>query len=363
MQKSYDVVVVGAGLSGLLVAHRFRDARLRVALVDPNWGGSFQGYEFAQTLHDPSLCFLPDSKEVRWGLDLIRSIRPQSTATQHQLRPSTFSHNQRIDFAGFGEQQPACIEEISPFLSEHWWHVDPALSQVVRRLGDELKELHLKSVATQFQLDGERVARLTLNGQGTIEAAKWIWCAPISGLKTCLGKNFSAEKGRPKEIAGLSLDWHFSEPVDASPGVYVFSDESVTFVGRFVNNKLSQWLTFFDQESMEDPENATGVLKKMKRQLKRWFPAEASLLCFERVSVLSEYHVQKALKHKDGRLPELQNLWIGSSQIAEERGLSGLFQQVHRVLVQNQLQVDFQLADFSFIDAADPRHQPLSEKA
>ncbi len=99
--------------------------------------------------------------------------------------------------------------------------------------------------------------------------------------------------------------------------------------------QISQWLTFVDNNALEDPETVAAILKKIKRQIKRAYPTALDNLVQERIVITPQFSL---LNPQDVKLqanqtwPDIQNLWVGSPAINQNKNLIGALAQAQLVL-------------------------------
>lgn len=118
-------------------------------------------------------------------------------------------------------------------------------------------------------------------------------------------------------------------------------DEIGPCVGRFlpavdvdgIRMQTSQWMTFIEHEVTEDSEVVGTALKKIKRQVKRAYPEALEGLKQERIFVTPILAGNGDIKlNGNGTLPGLENLWIGSATVHEQRNLVGALLQAEMVV-------------------------------
>lgn len=350
---SYDYIVIGAGLSGLLTAARLSTHTAKVLLVDESetFGGSHKSYQSAWGPMNASLQFVSNTQgsveaahllENFLGLKLIQGISENSI--------HTFEKGELKRFLGFGDHAPEFFDEISPFLAAEKMDLHLEWSEIIGLIHQKFTgDFMPKTVVTGFDVQDGKVSGVTLNGSKKVSSENVIYCGNLKRLYPLI-QNFKEVSGRVKTKLSkgpywsvLRLDLFFSKEITQNLSIHLLSgassDDITPCLGKFwpasEAGQASQWLTYLPSLEAEESELVGEALKKIKRQVKRAFQGAQpegegdlqSLIAREKIT-LFEYQEGGDLK-LDGEmcLPGIQGLWIGSSQISSEKGtLSGVLQ-------------------------------------
>jgi hypothetical protein len=102
-------------------------------------------------------------------------------------------------------------------------------------------------------------------------------------------------------------------------------------------------VTFVHRDITDDSETVGAALKQIKRQIKRAYETSLDGLLKERIAVNPTSHGDlHGVLQPDGRWPKIQNLWLISSFLDQERNLPGAIRQARRtVSAIDHVPVDF----------------------
>lgn len=344
----YDYVIVGAGLTGLCLANVIGRHTSNILLLEA--GDSFGG--FNRSVNSPigqinnGLRFIPDSDLSRKAFDFLGHILGDSFNFETRAcSPITYENSHFKPFVGFGDNPPDFYNEISyfnaqnelvPNLETHEW-----ISILFNNYqGDFLPKSHV----TKFlRSEGEsQVHAVMVNGQKQILGKNFIYAGDMRGLATLLPEGTLGQRAQQKLLKGpywtaICLDLIHSHNNSAEENlIHVLNgttqDEVGPCVGQFrpaistedQKMQLSQWISFIEHEEAEDEENIANALKKIKRQVKRAYPDSMENLRFERILVVSDYSCEGDLKlSADGRVPQIENLWVAHRDLAPIKNLVG----------------------------------------
>ena len=339
INESYDYVIIGAGLSGLLLTRALQTLSSKVLLLEgaDSVGGMNQ-------LEQHGLRFLPDTELSRSAIQFMQNYLPQTLALESvDVAPVTFDSGSLRPFVGFGERAPAFYDEISYFLAQRELRVGKGPSQWVQLLAQGLestKSLSVRSMVTKFVVENGLVTSVIVNGQKNVHAHNFIYCGPLRDLHVLFPDEVLSARQKHKLAKGkywtaVGLDLLHKNKVSDSQQTHILNgttdDEVGPCVGQFMavsenGEQLSQWVSFLDNEDAEESENIANALKKIKRQLKRVHPEAQTpeMLKFERIQIapfLEGHGELKITGHQS--LTQLPNLFIGSGTMNSQKNLLG----------------------------------------
>jgi len=333
-----DNLIVGSGLTGLLLAHGFHSAGQTVQLVEARetLGGGFRRLSQTEPFSSPGLDFFPASPEVREWLQWLQAAIPIPLRWEVQEhRPQIFDEGHWHHFSGFGDSPFASAGELSYLADSHELVVTPSLDHVVRALVEQLAISALtRSEVTGLQVVDGKVMAAVINGDKVL-AAERIFFTPYPGL---LNNLINGDGLTPKSRTRLAkmptwmaviLELHHQAPLTEDSAIRIFNHGAKEFepvVGRSWGAK-SKWMTLVPSERDGDNEFIGQCLKHIKRQLKRAWPTvldESALAGQEKIYVQAHAFGQHSLKAKEAlRLPEIANLYLTSHSLAHFPGPLG----------------------------------------
>lgn len=344
----YDYVIVGGGLTGLCLANVISQNTTNVLLIEAS--DSFGGYN--RSVNCPigpinnGLRFIPESDLSKKALDFLASILGHQFSYEvRDSSPITYENGHFKPFVGFGDQPPEFYNEINyfnaqrelvPSLEVHEWI--SILFNGYR--GDFLPKSHV----TKFlkSESGSDINAVMVNGQKQVLGKNFIYAGDLRGLATLLPEGSLGARTIQKLQKGpywtaICLDLIHNQNTPAEENVIhvlngTTQDEVGPCVGQFkaaVKNaeqmwQHSRWMSFLANEEAEEEENIANALKKIKRQVKRAYPESLDSLQFERILVVSDYSIDAEIKlNADGRVPNLDNLWIAHRDLAPVKNIVG----------------------------------------
>jgi hypothetical protein len=217
-----------------------------------------------------------------------------------------------------------------------------------------------RSYVTKFHQDGNRVSHVTINGSKTLHAQNFIFAGAVKDLGLLLPEDAISMRARTKLSkntywTALCLDLCHNHVVTGSSAMHVLNgttqDEIGPCVGRFqpavdiegTSLQASQWMTFIEQEVTEDSEVVGMTLKKIKRQIKRAYPEALDNLKLERIFVAPIIAGNGDIKLSSNMtMPELENLWIASSTVHEQKNLVGALLQAEMIIASLGFRIEAQ---------------------
>jgi hypothetical protein len=387
----YDFIIVGAGLSGLLIANNISQKNQNVLLLDSadTWGGVNRPVASPTGLQNNGLRWIPATSEAEEALSFLEETIGVSVSVQkNEIPPITYDSGNFKQFVGFGANPPEFYAEIAYFLSSERIELSMQPFAWPQMLVESYKGSFLpKSYVTKFFMNEKNeITHLMINGSKIINGANFIFCGDMQGLSPLLPEGVLSTQAKKKISrnlywTGVGLDLTHGSQITEScaihvlngttqdeigpcvglfhPPVHITSNESpINFIDTESNedsqededkvreepveqNKIltnstnetqllqtSQWLTFVDEQDSDEDEIIAIALKKVKKQLKRAYPNAFENIKLERIVVTPSSAANIEIKlNSNQSVPGAKNLWIGSSHINSHRNLVGALDQ------------------------------------
>ncbi|CAE81139.1 NAD(P)-binding protein [Bdellovibrio bacteriovorus] len=354
MAHIYDYAIIGSGLTGLSIAAALSRETKNIALIEAADlpFGSNKKVNFPTGPMNNGLRFVPDSVLSEKALRFLGSLIGVNVAPEaSEEAPVTYESGNFKTFLGFGENPPAFYEEFSYFTSSKRLDLAVEPYQWTQMLFEKFTGTFMpRSYVTKFHQEGERVTHVTVNGSKTVHAQNFIFAGSVKDLALLLPEDAISVRARTKLAkntywTSLCLDICHAKPVTDSTAMHVLNgttqDEIGPCVGKFhapvevegVPLQASQWMTFIEQEVTEDSEVVGTALKKIKRQIKRAYPEALDNVKLERIFVTPIIAGNGDIKLSANlTMPELENLWIASATVHEQKNLVGALLQAEMVV-------------------------------
>lgn len=349
-----DYVVVGSGLSGLLVAQALAKEGAQVTMVDASEHDASLHRSVSTKLgsHDNALCFLPDTEQTRRGLEFLSTLIGETVSFESFERaPVTYESGGLRPFVGFGNNPPEFYDDLSYFLNQKELIPSLPISEWATKLMVDSKiDYTPRSFVTKFIYNEDKIQGVVINGQKTIQSLNVIYAGPIKALKYLLPEGAISTRARQKFSkakfwTAVGVDLIHATPQSEELALHVLNgttqDDLGPCVGRFfapvqneagVMMQASQWLSFLDDDDAEDTEKIGAALKKIKRQIKRAYPNSLDGLVSERILAVPSFSGNGELKLTGHQtLPQANNFWIASGGVHTLQNLSGILAQAQIV--------------------------------
>lgn len=354
MAQIYDYAIIGSGLTGLSIAAALSRETKNIALIeaaDVPFGAN-KKVQFPTGPLNNGLRFVPDSILAEKAMSFLEKLLSESPITDvSEESPVTYESGNFKTFLGFGDHPPAFYEELAYFTASKRINLSLEPYQWTQRLFEQFQGDFLpRSYVTKFHKDGEKVTHVTINGSKTLYAQNFIFAGAVKDLGVLLPEDSISIRARTKLSkntywTALCLDLCHSKKVTDSSAIHVLNgttqDEIGPCVGKFQTAveveggllQASQWMTFIEQEVTEDSEVVGLALKKIKRQIKRAYPEALDNLKLERIFVAPILAGHGDIKlNANLTIPELENLWIASATVHEQKNLVGALLQAETVV-------------------------------
>lgn len=349
----YDYIIIGSGLTGLTIAKKISQETDNILILEAqdHAGGTNRPVSFHTQTINNGLRHIPASEVSRKSLNFLQDLLNQELRLEAQDNSvETYEANGFKKFVGFGENPPEFYDQLSYFISPEKVVLSSQPHSWLTELSETLQnKIQNRSIVTRFgfeklETDRPALTHVIVNGNKNIYGRNFIFAGPIKDLHLLLPDEvFSA---RAKAKLKKSKSWQavcidlLHAPVTESESLFLLNgttdDDIGPCVGQFLPSappaQVSQWLSFIDSESAEDTENIGLVLKKIKRQIKRAFPALSETITKERISVSPVLSGAEIKVNANGTFPQAENLWLASAQLNPYPNLLGSLMQSQFIL-------------------------------
>lgn len=351
----YDYIIIGSGLTGLTIAKKLSQETENILVLEAQeiTGGGNHPAQINQVPINNGLRYFPATEFSAKALTFLEELVGTSlTGASIPNTIETYEASGFKKFVGFGEKPPEFYEQLSYFLSKEELVLAQEPHLWAQNLAQALDaQIQKKSIVTKFGFEGldsekPKLTHVIVNGSKTIYGLNFIFAGPVKDLVTLLPDDVlniraKAKLKKAKAWQGVCLDLYHSTVTEKS-NLFLLNgttdDELGPCVGRYLpaspesEGQISQWMSFIDSEDAEDTENIGLVLKKMKRQIKRAFPALVDTIKKERINVTPALSGSDLKLNANATLPKVPNLWIASSQVNPYQNLVGSLMQAQLIL-------------------------------
>jgi hypothetical protein len=333
--KSMDSVIVGGGLSGLLLAHRLHTQGHKITLLEArdHLGGS---------LRKPSLTFVPATSANVGLCEWLKGVSPAPLnfeITDH--RPEIFDEAKWQAFSGFLDSQFPSLDVLAHLSHTHEIKFTPEADQIVRILIEQLPfEAQLKSEVTEIKMAGGCVAEVVVNGDKSVKCEQMFFTGAPGALNNLIKGEELPAKHRSRIAkfntwTAVMLELNHAVPLTEPGGLRLFGGSTKEFEPVFgrIEGNISRWMTLAHSERFEEHEFTGQCIRHIKRQLKRAWPEAFEGKQDEKISVYPAALGQNSLKLKSPWLmPEIPNLFLACTTLATQSGFIGAIETVKGVV-------------------------------
>lgn len=351
----YDYIIIGAGISGLLMAAGLSRFTQNIALLEgqDSWGGFNRPINNLTGSIDNGLRFFPFSSagkdSVRWLENLLGL---KINHGPFDSNPITYESGHFKNFLGFGDHPPEFYDEFQYFLNPESMQLSIKPAMWPTLLFNQFKGDYLpRHYVTKIIQDKETAQGVIVNGSKTLLSENIIFCGNVRDLAVLVPDDIISTRAKQKLTkstywSAVCLDLTHSHTVTDKLNLHVLNGTTVDELGPCVGQfhqpfaettdktfQVSQWLTFVNEESTEDSEVIAHALKKIKRQIKRAYPEALEKIQSERIFVASQIGGNGDLKLSANQsLPHLHNFWVASGSVNSFKNLLGTLKQAELVL-------------------------------
>lgn len=343
--SQFDVIIVGAGLSGLLAAKAIKDSGQSVQVLEAldQIGGTSRAHSSKGGPIEFGLKVLPATDEAKSALTWLEQTLqfPEPlTVTEIDAAPLTYDDGRFKPYVGFnekaGDRKIETGAEVEAYALPRRLRLSSLPSQWVQHLGKLLAEIiSVKSYVTQINFQGPRQIEVTVNGTKKLLCQHLVFAAPPQLLVGLLPTGTLPARVKQKLAKGdfwtsVNLDLVHQQQITDSESVHVLKglNEEPT-IGLFLptqadGKQVSQWFTLIPRDQVDEEELVAGALKQIKRQVKRAYESTAQSILQERILVIPGSHgTLNGSIHPINRIPKIDNLILAHAMAASERNLLG----------------------------------------
>jgi 2-polyprenyl-6-methoxyphenol hydroxylase-like FAD-dependent oxidoreductase len=341
-----DTLIIGAGLTGLLLAHRLRQAEIPLALYESKeiLGGSFRRQSVTQPYSSPVLDFLPATGVQLELMEWLKSIAPTPLHVEVlDHKPLLFDEGKWRPFVGFGETEFKSVGEIAFAGHAQELRLIPPLEQLVRALVDQLPiSAHTNQEVTRIRVQDGQVTGVVINEEKTVTANRYIFTGQPSHLNNLIdGEGLSSKSrsrlARPHSWTAVVVELKHKLSLDSDTAVRIFNHSAKEFepvLGRVFGTN-SQWMTLVPEENSQDHEFVSQCIRHIKRQLKRPWPNAFDDIVEEKIYVHHGAFGFHPLKGKDPlQVPEISNLYLAGHALSDSPGPLGHLHMARQVEIE-----------------------------
>lgn len=333
-----EVLVIGADLTGLLIAEHLRQSGQNVRLFD---GHTQLGVPHRPVMGKTSplksdLEFFPEhpntASALQWMGNLLRTEIPLETI---ELGPVHFDEGLLRPFVGFGDRAFGSRDEIDFYSTPRCLAQTSIIAAQTQSLAQQWQERgHQPRQVTKLWVESGKISAVEFNGEEIWTADKIICTLGVSDLLELLP--LDAIDGRNRTRLGKALTWasvslHALHKTSISDerGLHILFGNGQEFepiVGRVwaaeeSGRQHSVWTTLVGKDFTDDSDQLGHALKHLKRQVRRVYPKAFEDLADEKVVVTPESHGHLALKTAETfSFPELAGFYLATPLLSPLKG-------------------------------------------
>ncbi|MBX7231763.1 MAG: NAD(P)-binding protein [Bdellovibrionales bacterium] len=354
-QKSspFDVLVIGANFSGLLICEYLYRKGLQVALLESSEriGGSYLPMTSISSKNS-----LPSHLEVypnhplmmqnlKW-LEGLLQMELKISVVESQILYSLQDYPR--PWLGFGEKLPDCYPRISSYLSPSVLVTKFPLSEVIQKIGAEAKfKIFKHKEVTKFILGHENSIEVEVNGEAlwksqqivsTLSPQQMLQLLPSEGLTPTHRQRLM--KADSWHMLSLSLRHRHKikslESMDQQPLLFLLQGGNQDFeptLGRVFppnedGSQDSVWFNLIHLKHQDDHDYVGQLLRHIRKQLKRLDPQLGENLVEEKIILTENSHGNLDLNFSKSKniLPEWDHLFWATSYLSDFNGLAAELQ-------------------------------------
>lgn len=338
LKTSYDAIVIGGGLSGLMTATALQNEGRKVLVLDRN-------PQATASCRHLGLDALPYSATSGPALEFLQRFCEPINFWTVEAGPVTYEAGFK-PFVGFGEQSPRFVGELDYYLSPQTLFFKVGeLDRCLSAMTTQFKGDHLAGYqVTQIHTLSGHVTGLTLGHGKIIRTGSLVFCDHANWLPTVLAADALSKKTlksltKTELWTSILLETTLKKKISERPEMHLLmggKDLGDIFWGFFSPDEVHQtcqWMGLIPAEDTADSEMVATTLKKIQKQIKRAYPEFYEFVEKEHISVNYASHGSLEIALTDQQtLVGLQNLWMIPQPSPQQKNLLGLLQQTLLVL-------------------------------
>ncbi len=334
--RSYDCIVLGADLEGLLIAYGLEKRGFSVALIDSrDQAGGTTRFCNKNTLPLQNKTL----EHLKW---LEKFLNKEILGEQQELPPLTLDKDRILPFLGFAGNPPSFYAELKPHLEKKITHLKLTPQDWINTLTKEFKgDFFPNSHLTKIETQAQQIQGIHVNGHLFYTAKNYFSCLPLKKLVQTL----SSDSLKPRSLQKImktplwgTLHWNVkhSEPIYDGQNTFIMpisekNDTTGVVWGHFLDPHTSSWTTFYP--SNENHEVAGNTVKKIKKQVKRLFPEALKTIIDDKLLFIEDTSPLEGLNSEENQvLKEGLSLFLASPQLSAYRGVEGAIERAQIAL-------------------------------
>ncbi len=345
----FDAIIIGGGLSGLLLAAQLSKLDKKIALVEANeeLGGHSKAFNSPFGEMDYELKFFPNSASAPDTIAWLEYCLDETIgAVQVEAPPQTFDSGKSKEFVGFGDNAAQSCDDLNYYAAGSQFRFDKTPKDWVKILRTKLAEhssiqIFNKSEVTSLITQDHFISGVVINANKTLIAKDFIWAAPINTLAAMMNEENLPLRQKQKLakttfFASVQLDLIFSKKLcDHSAVLILQGANEEPLAGRFTDldetHQLSQWVCLLPNQEADSEETVASVLKYMKRQISRVYEGIMDFKVYERITLNNLTHGKVSFDRDDSQFGKLKNLWVSQACLSSSGNLLGSLEQAQKL--------------------------------
>lgn len=307
--KNFDAVVCGNTPGALLLTRYLKSQNKVVALaVEQPDAKSLE-----QTLTRGWMCqysFLPDREEIKNALQKVSFLMPTSVSFDSQNNECVTFEAGFKPFLGFGDTEIEAANHYVPFFENSELKTSSDWTTTSLLLLDEIKENILWGhELTAVELDSGK-SKLTFNGKTVLTTDHVYYGLGLDKIEkifedTKEAKQLLQKMKKSQRWTCLSITFEHDNAFSPKQESHILMGaKQIPTLGKFFPTETgyrSVWFSFIPEELAIDDDYVAGIIKEIKRQLKRAYPEEFDKKLNAKTSV-GPYQVGQIEQNKDNSM-------------------------------------------------------------
>ncbi len=295
-QTSFDVIIIGAGLSGLSIAWTLHQQGLHVTVLEGSEQalGTHHPIKIGPFQLDNGFSLVTDEDSSQRALEWLKTLGLPLSSTRVSQSLWTYDNGQLKAWKAFRDDQHVeAIEAFSPLMLPQRL----SLSHTFYEIGEWLKTrlegvVHYRQLVTKVTPTASGAFVYVGNKEKPLQARVVVYTGDLTDLpllvpEDLLGQRLRQHLKRPKAWTMLSLDLLHEQLIEEDPHkLFILdsssADELAPLWGYFMpaqttesatgGMQVSRWVSFLPDADAEDADQSSQLIKKMKKQIRRAFP-------------------------------------------------------------------------------------------